>query len=302
MKTFKVALDWTANTNHSGFYVAKEMGWYEQEGLHVELLTPDQDNYAITPAKKVEMGQADLALCPLESIISYNTKKTPFNAVAIAAIFREDISAITVLEHSTVKSPKDLDGKSYASYKARYEDHIVSQMIKNDGGAGELQLKYPDKLGIWDTLVSGKYDATWIFTNWEGIHAKTKGIKLRSFKMADYGIPYSYSPVLMANGTSVDEQQHLYRKFLMVTKNGYLWCQRNPQVGVDCIAPFVAQSDADIDLLRSQEYTNPYYGDTDTWGFLEEANVNLFLKWLKENKLENAKLTYKDLVYTGLLH
>lgn len=29
----KVALDWTPNTNHTGLYVAKDLGYYAEEGL-----------------------------------------------------------------------------------------------------------------------------------------------------------------------------------------------------------------------------------------------------------------------------
>lgn len=297
MQTFKVALDWTANTNHTGFYVAKAKGFYEKAGLEVSLITPDEDNYAVTPAKKVELGLADVALCPFESIISYHTKSNPFNAVAIAAIFREDISAITVLESSTIQSPKDLDNKSYASYKARYEDHIVAQMIKNDGGKGNLQLTYPNKLGIWETLLSGKQDATWIFTNWEGIHAEAKGVKLRSFKMADYDIPYSYSPVLMASKNQVEGNHKQYKAFLEATKKGFLYAQEHPEAAVSCIEPHISIGDHGIDLLKSQEYTNPFYGDVNNWGVLEKDNVNEFLGWLRKNGLENSQLGYQKLVF-----
>ena len=33
-------LDWTPNTNHLGFYIAREQGWYEEEGLAVQLVEP----------------------------------------------------------------------------------------------------------------------------------------------------------------------------------------------------------------------------------------------------------------------
>ena len=134
MKKLKISLDWTANTNHTGFYVAQQKGFYREMGLDVEILTPDSDNYETTPAKKVELGKADFALCPFESVISYRTKKKPFDAVALATIFQEDVSAIATLTDKNIQSPKDLDGLIYASYKARYEDEIVRQMIKNDGG------------------------------------------------------------------------------------------------------------------------------------------------------------------------
>ena len=78
MKKIKIALDWTANTNHTGFFVAKEKGFYKELNLDVELLTPDMDDYSVTPAKKVELGEADFALCPFESIVSYQDQGEGF--------------------------------------------------------------------------------------------------------------------------------------------------------------------------------------------------------------------------------
>ena len=247
------------------------------------------------------MGEADLALCPFESILSYNTKKHRFNAVAIATIFQEDISAITVLEESNITNPRDLDGKVYASYKARYEDEIVKRMIQNDGGTGNIKIEYPKRLGIWDTLIDGSLDATWIFTNWEGIHAKSKGVKLRNFKMGNYGIPYGYSPVILAGKEKVNTYKKGYSDFLSATKQGFLYAQEHPEYAVDCIKPHIAKSDADIDLLESQKLSNKFYGNKNNWGIMEKGKVDLFLNWLYKNNLETAGLLYEDLVFANLL-
>ncbi|MEM6361809.1 MAG: ABC transporter substrate-binding protein, partial [Bacteroidota bacterium] len=91
MTKLTLALDWTPNVNHIGFLVAKERGYYSDAGLDVEIISPAVDNYQLTPAKRVELGHADFALCPMESVLSYRTKKAPFNIKAIAAIFREDV-------------------------------------------------------------------------------------------------------------------------------------------------------------------------------------------------------------------
>ena len=67
--TIKVALDWTPNTINSGLYIAKAQGLYSQAGLTVELLPADAD-YSKTPAKSLESGDVDLAICPSESAIA----------------------------------------------------------------------------------------------------------------------------------------------------------------------------------------------------------------------------------------
>lgn len=301
MKLLKLALDWTANANHIGFFVAKQKGYYQEVGLEVELLTPDQDDYKVTPAKKVELGEAHFALCPFESIVSYRTKQQVFDAVAIAALFKEDLSAIVTLGDGKLRRPSDLDGTMYASYQARYEDEIVRQMIRNDGGKGEIEIVHPKKLGIWETIVNKKYDVTWIFMNWEGIQAEGQGISLNEFRMADYGIPYSYSPVIMTGKRLADANAHDFSNFLQATKKGYLFAQDDPKAAIDSLAPFVAKQDRDIDLLQSVEFTVTYCGTTANWGVLEKSKVDAYLNWLHDTGLEPQRLPFETLVFQGLL-
>lgn len=52
MQKIRVALDWTPNINHIGFFVAQEKGWFKNSNIDVELLNPADDDYQTTPAKK----------------------------------------------------------------------------------------------------------------------------------------------------------------------------------------------------------------------------------------------------------
>ena len=280
MKEITLALDWTPNINHIGFFIARERGFYRELGLQVSLLDPAADGYALTPAKKVELGQADLALCPTESVISYRTKARPFDLLAIAAIFQTDLSAIAVRTDAGIHRPRDLDGRSYASYRARYEDAIVRQLIRNDGGQGNIEVVYPDKLGIWEAISGGKYDATWIFENWEG--AETAKLGLNCFKMRDYRIPYSYSPVLA--GSEARLATLPIKEFLAATKRGYLYAQENPDEAVELFGPFVPQKN--IDLHKALSLSVEAFGNAQNWGKMEERTVLAFLEWLWEMGLE----------------
>ncbi|MEZ0606997.1 ABC transporter substrate-binding protein [Fibrella sp. WM1] len=302
MDNLRVALDWTPNTNHTGFYVASELGYYADNGLDVALLTPEQDDYLITPAKKLELGQADVALAPFESVISLNTKANPLRVSAIAALLREDISAIVALSANTIKRPRELDGRIYASYKARYEDAIVKQMIINDGGQGDLTITYPDKLGIWNTLLNGSADATWIFDNWEGVEAENQGVGLTKFRLADYGIPYGYSPVLFTTREQIGTNADTYRRFLSATKRGFLYAAANVPESAALLARHVPERDRTaIDLAKSQAYTAAYYGDETNWGQMEAGRVSQFVDWLKKHGLETQQLDVNSLFTNELL-
>jgi hypothetical protein len=75
----------------------------------------------------------------------------------------------------------------------------VQQMIRNDGGKGEYTESTPPMLGIWNTLLKGEADATWVFLGWEGVEASMAGVDLNTFKLEDYKIPYGYSPLMVAH-------------------------------------------------------------------------------------------------------
>lgn len=298
MKQLTLALDWTPNINHIGFFIAQDKGFYKDLGVNLQIINPSEDNYKVTPAKKVELGLADFALCPTESIISYQTKSKPFDMTAIASVLQEDLSAIVVKADSHIQSPKDLDGKIYSSYKARYEDGIVKEMIKNDGGAGELKITYPDKLGIWNALLSGEADSTWIFLNWEGVEAEEFSEQLKYFKMKDYGIPYSYSPVIASSLKNAEENAEAFKLFLKATKKGFLYCKNHEYEAVEILSKHVTESDKKINLKLALEMSLSSFGNQENWGIIENKTISEFVNWIKTKGLEAQDIKVSD-IYTN---
>ncbi len=283
-----LALDWTPNTNHTGFYVAQAQHWYRDAGLDVRITHPGDDAYATTPARKVAEGQADLAIAPSESVLSYRTAAQPVPLVAIAAVLARDASAIVTLRRSGIDRPAGLDGRTYASYQARFEDAIVRAMVQADGGAGDVEISYPPKLGIWDTLLDGSADATWIFDPWEGVEAERDGVALHRFALADYGIPYGYSPVLIAHEEQVEREADALRAFLVASRRGFDFAASHPNSSASLL---VREADhptlADLEFVRqSQRAITPYYTDGERpWGEMSAQVWETFVDWLAERGL-----------------
>ena len=209
MEEIIVALDWTPNTNHNGFYMAQKAGLYAAAGLKVSLRSADAGD-GTTPARQVAQRLAHFAVAPSESAVSFaTTEPDKPRLVAVAALLQGSASAICTLKSSGIDRPAKLAGKRYASYNGRFEDPIVSQMVSNDGGDGKCvqfhgldahAYQDGDTMGAGSVVASylekGKSDSTWIFPAWEGILAERAGQQLHCFALEDYGIPYGYSPVL----------------------------------------------------------------------------------------------------------
>ena len=291
MTEFKLALDWTPNINHIGFIVGKEKGFYENYNINLDIQSPADDNYKNSPAKKIELGIADFGLCPTESVLSFRTKNNPFNLFAIGTIFQEDVSAIVVSKDSPVKRPKDLDGRSYASYGARYEDQIVKQLIKNDGGKGDIKISYPKRLGVWNTMKNNLYDSTWIFMNWEGI----ENPNLNFFRLKDYNIPYSYSPLIVASEKLINGSKSEINDFLKATKQGYIYSMNNIQESTGILYNYLPNSDKKINIIESLKFSIPYFGNSKSFGKISKDVFQKFFKWLELNEIENRLINVDEI-------
>ena len=281
--TIRVALDWTPNTIHSGLYCALERGLYEGQGLDVQLLPPDTE-YSVTPAKRLQDGQCDLAIAPSESCIAYN-ETGHMKLQAIYAILQRDASAIVSTKHQNVSA---LDGGVYGSYNAKYEDGIVKAMVKAAGGKGEgVQIKNSTgKLSLFDEVKKGSLDATWVFMPWEGVEAELDHISLYAFKPEDFGVPYGYSPVIARNAESSLDPEVL-RKFVAVTASGYQYALNDPKEAAAMLAPHCKPPRSSLFLDQSQQRINEFYSEGSAFklGYMRPDKWEAWTSWLKKQGL-----------------
>jgi len=303
MFKLRLALDWTPNTNHTGFYVAQGKGWYQAEGLDVEIFPPSEAySESETPARKVVNGLAELCVAPTESVIScWTSDGDRVRPVVVAALLQDDTSAVVTLESSSMTKPSDLDGKLYASYGGRFEMAIIRQLVKQTGGKGEVNEVLPPKLDCFDVVLRGDADATWVFMGWEGKIAEQKGVKLRPWFLKDYNVPYGYSPCLLAHPDLLnDEYKAAYlKKFLHATERGYQYATMHPEESIQHLMevsnyhPSLLQLNNDDVLLSSQQFlssSNCYLNSDNKWGLMDSNRWSLFLDWLCDNEL----ITYRN--------
>lgn len=293
-QTIKVALDWTPNTIHTGLFVAQAAGIYSERGLNVQLLPPDAE-YSKSPAKRLEDGEVDLAICPSESCIAYH-ESDKMKLQAIYAILQKDASAIVSRKLNNIA---DLgNGMTYGSYNARYEDRIVKAMINLDGGKGDgLKIEQQQgKLSLWDSLKRGDIDATWVFLPWEGVEAVMEGMDLTVVQMEDYGIPYGYSPVIARNASSTSLDQDVLWKFVSATMEGYQQAMKNVDDAVAVMSKHCDPPRSENFLRMSQANINEYYSDGSTLGRMSSQKWRKWLDWLSEQgMLERGKIEPEDL-------
>ncbi len=221
----RLALDWTPNTNHTGFFVADRMGWYRQAGIYLEVLP-----YSGTAAETlIGAGQADFGIAFQDSLVFARAAGLP--VVSTAAILQHIATAIAVKAGRTdIRTPKDLDGKTYAGFGLPYEVPTLQHVIRAAGGTGTFEV-VTLKTAAYEALYAGAADFTVPFVTWEGIEADLHHQELRTFRYTDYGFPDFYQVVLAANEEWATKHRDLARRFVQATVRGFEFAAKQPHEG-----------------------------------------------------------------------
>ena len=219
--TVRLALDWTPNTNHTGFYVAAANGWYEEAGVDLQILP-----YTIAPETLIAAGQAECGISFQDALTFAATAGAP--VVSVMAILQHTAQDIAVLASSGITRPRELDGRIYAGFSGPQEEPTLKSVIKADGGTGTFTTVTLDT-AAYDALYAKRADFVITFAAWEGIEAKERGIDLRTFKFGDYGFPDFYQVVLACDGRWLASHPDLARAFVGATVRGFELAADDPE-------------------------------------------------------------------------
>jgi ABC-type nitrate/sulfonate/bicarbonate transport system substrate-binding protein len=207
-------LDWTPNTNHTGFYVAQEKGYYGAAGVELKIL-PYSDAAADT---LVGAGRADCGITSEDNLPVAAAAGT--QEVSVLAILQHQVNALIVKADSPVRSPKDLAGQTYGGFGLPFEAPLVDAMIAHDGGTAGVKVATLNT-GAYEAVYHGKVDTSLAFKTWELLEARERGIALRTFDVTDYGIPDDYNVVLACNAGWLKTHADAARAFVAATAKGF---------------------------------------------------------------------------------
>lgn len=224
-----IALDWMLNTNHIGLVVARDKGFYADEGLSVDLLPYSDTNSAALLAA----GSADFAY--LTSLGFLSAKAGGADLVALWATMQHEAGRLVYnSDNAAITRPADLSGKTYAGFGSAWEAALIGAMIRHDGG-DPVWDTVTLGTGAYEALATGAVDFTLEVATWEGVNGELLGRKQSAFTYADYGIPDQQNGYVGTSGTTLSENPDLVAGFMRATQAGYTWAADHPAEAADIL-------------------------------------------------------------------
>ena len=132
-------LKWVTQAQFAGYYVAKEKGFYTDEGLDVTIKAGGPD---VNPSQVIAGGGADVVVDWMPSALATREKGVPL--VNIAQVFQKSGLMLTCRKDSGIKSPADFKDKTLGVWFGGNEYPFLNWMnklgLKTDGSPGGVKV------------------------------------------------------------------------------------------------------------------------------------------------------------------
>jgi NitT/TauT family transport system substrate-binding protein len=222
-------LKWVTQAQFAGYYVAKDKGFYEEEGLNVTIKPGGPD---IAPTQVIAGGGADVVVEWMPAALAAREKGLPL--VNIAQPFKSSGMMLTCRKETGITEPADFKGKILGVWFFGNEYPFLSWMatlgLPTTGGADGVEVL---KQGFnVDPLLQKQADCISTMTYneyWQVIDGGIPAEELVTFKYQDMGV------ATMEDGLYVLEDRlsdpafvETMTKFVRASMKGWKYAEANP--------------------------------------------------------------------------
>lgn len=292
LKPLKLKLKWLHQAQFAGNYVAKEKGFYADEGLDVEIIPFSFEEPTIDA---VIDGNADFGITGADELVLARIKGNPIKAIAV--IYRINPVCAYSIKGSGIKSPYDFVGKKVGLEKGINVEYIYQVMMSkldiDRNNITELSIGYDAS-----ELIEGKTDVSTGYIINEPHQAIEAGYDINSFLMEEYGVNM-YADVLFTTDEMIRENPELVLKFVKGTIKGWSYSIENKEEAINYTLKYTTNRTWSHEMYMLKESIPLIYITEQKFGVMEENKWANIIETLEEaGKLVDCDVNVHDL-YTN---
>jgi NitT/TauT family transport system substrate-binding protein len=231
---------WVVQAQFAGYYAAKDQGYYEDEGLDVDIRPGGPD---IVPEQVVLGGQAEFGINWLDSTLA--TRDKGQNIVNIAQVFTRSGMTEVTWKDTGLDQITDLKGKKVGVWLGGNEHKLFAALNKN-GIDPQKDAEIVAQPFDMELFLKRDIDAAAAMTYNELAQVlETKNAdtgqlhsidELNVMKMSDLGTGALEDGVFVREDWIEDgENRETAEKFLKASFRGWIYCRDNPDACVDIV-------------------------------------------------------------------
>ena len=223
-KDIKLALDWFVNPNHAPIILAKELGYFKEAGLYVDILTPADPS---DPPKWVAAGKVDMAI-DYEPHFEMEIKNgLPLKKVG--SLINSPLACMIALKEKNIKKLSDIKG-TRIGYSVSGSDGVILNAMLNHVGLTEKDIILVNvRYGLLQALLSHQVDVIMgAMRNVEVPELKMLGKNAVTFYPENHGVKKYAELIFVVNKNNNDKES--IQKFLDALEKSKLYIKNHPDL------------------------------------------------------------------------
>lgn len=273
-------LKWLAAAQFAGYYVAKDKGWYAEEGLDLTI-NPGGPNIIgenLVGAGTDTFGHAGGAA----SLLQARSKDLPI--IGIGMMFQETPYRLVALPKSGITDFNDFRGKTISTWFTGPQ-FIVQGLVKSQGIPLD-EVTIQAQAASMEPFLQGQVDIATVTTYNELQVLRRQGVTdLSIFNPADVGINLP-NEALIVNETFAADNPKLVQGFLNASLRGWVHAIENPSEAIDILMKSVPSANRENQLEELQALPPlMLYGEAKTKGigYVDMQALEFTNEFLVEN-------------------
>jgi NitT/TauT family transport system substrate-binding protein len=238
-------LNWVPGGDHAPYYYAKKLGWYEKEGIDLNL---EPGKGSMLAVQRVGAAQNPVGLADMGNVLIGRGKGA--DSVGVFNVYANSPQGLYWLKSSGIKGIKDFPGKKIGNPAADGARPMWPALAKANGiDPKSVTWVNVDANAKLAALKARSIDVTTSFYNIHHIFQRELGDDMGFVAWRDIGLnPYGNSVIV--NADYLTKNKATVAKFVRVTQRAFGECVKQPK---PCVQALVEANGA---LKFDNELTN----------------------------------------------
>lgn len=273
-------LNWKITGDHSPYYVALKKGWFEEEGLDVNIIIGQGSGYSV---QAVDTGKAEIGIADAPVPIKLRVEGAKVKIIGI--IFDKHPNCMFFWKDSGITSPQDMVGRT-VGVPAADGHKIMFPAFAKEIGIDPKSVKFVniEPSAKVSALAGKKVDVVFeLFTGKPFMEKAIPSEELGYFIWSDYGFN-AYAHSYITRDDVIKSDPEMLRKFLKVVYRAWDFTLNNPEEAINILSEYHPINKVDylanlklvIEFFKTDRYRN------NGIGFIDPDRINDTMKTVAE--------------------
>jgi NitT/TauT family transport system substrate-binding protein len=242
-----LTLNWLAQPFQTGFFLAKEKGFYEDVDIDLTII---EGKGSSSTAQITAAGKTDAGFVSGPAALTLINKGAPLTI--ISEVTHGNFQALASLKSANINTPQDLIGKTVAVCPGCAQLPMLKGMLAKAGiDESEVDIQNVDQSAHISMLEEGKIDAVAGDPNTISIEMEARGNEVSNMFFKDWGIGL-INYVLIARDDKLEANPDLYKRFVAASLKGWRAVVDDPEAAITALQNQYPEIDLDRETLLRQ--------------------------------------------------